>query len=180
MGIVFFRLLRFHPVIQKSIVTDFLKSWWEYMHQKTPDKFGVRNRNLTFGGIGFYATCWESSFRLCHGKNSAVWNGNLMCIAPEILNCIAKAVESFFYERTPVFFIKFVFEIFSFVWITEFFAGRRKCKLFVLIVIIQKMKIFPLKLISENFNRNKKVTFWYLKLFCFGKTAAWNDTVHTM
>ena len=39
----------------------------------------------------------------------------ILCIAPEILNCIAKAVESFFYERTPVFFIKFVFEIFSFV-----------------------------------------------------------------
>lgn len=36
-----FQVLALPPIVQEPIVPDLLKSWWEYMHQVTPDKFGI-------------------------------------------------------------------------------------------------------------------------------------------
>ncbi len=94
------------------------------MHQKPPDKFGVWNRDFTFGITWFYSPCSKSRFYLCDRENSVIGNGNLMGISSQIFDCISETVESFFYERAPVFFIKPVFEIVPLVRITEFFAGR--------------------------------------------------------
>lgn len=42
----------FHAVVQKPIVTDFLKAGRKHMHQKTVDKFFVFQRDLSSGFPG--------------------------------------------------------------------------------------------------------------------------------
>jgi len=44
-------IARFHAVIEKTIVTDFLKTSRKHMHQVTPDEFGVLQSDLTFWSV---------------------------------------------------------------------------------------------------------------------------------
>jgi len=43
------QVLRSHPVVKETIISDLLESGREYMHQKTSDKFFVFQRYLSFG-----------------------------------------------------------------------------------------------------------------------------------
>ena len=50
-----FQVLALPPVVQEPIVPDLLKSWWEYMHQVTPDKFGILKSACSAGPSGVSA-----------------------------------------------------------------------------------------------------------------------------
>lgn len=65
---------------------------------------------------------------MCNRKNPAVGDGDLMCVAPKILNGIAEAVKGLFYVGAPVFFIKLIFPFPEAVVIFKMAAGRRKTR----------------------------------------------------
>lgn len=67
-----FQVLGFHPVIQKTIVADFLKSAGKHMHQETPDEFLIFQRDFPSGFAGGLPSGGKSGFRVCDRKDPAV------------------------------------------------------------------------------------------------------------
>lgn len=85
------------------------------MHQISADEFCIVQRNDPAWITKFPATCGKSHFFVINIQDSAVGNGNLMCISAKILNRVAESVESFLDIRTPVFFVKIITEFRPFI-----------------------------------------------------------------
>ena len=101
-----------------------------------------------------------------------------MCVAPKILNGIAKTVKGLFDVRTPVFFIKSVFPILKGTGILQTAAGGRKGKGAVFIQPGKAGHVFSLEFIPEDFDRDKELTGGkaYPAVLC--QSACGNDAVH--
>ena len=97
----------------------------------------------------------------CNRQNPAVGDGNLMGVSSKIFNGVSKAVESLFDIQTPCFFIKLIPEFRPVVRIPKFRTERGKMKLTLFIKRVQFMQIFAFEFIPENFNRNKKLIFYF-------------------
>ena len=66
------QVLLFHPVVQETIVTDFLKSGRQDMHQVPADKLLVAQPYYTARAAGFLRPCRESYVGTVYGKQPAV------------------------------------------------------------------------------------------------------------
>lgn len=64
--------------------------------------------------------------------------------------------------------------------ILKFFTGRGKGQHSVPVIVLQKGKMFPFELITQNLYRNEKCTFGSLDFPVGAQTAAGHDTMHTM
>lgn len=62
----------FHPVIEKTIITDLLKTFREHVHQKTTDKLFVVQSDFPAWFTGFFPSCSKSGLCFSHGNNPAV------------------------------------------------------------------------------------------------------------
>lgn len=109
-----FQILFFHAIVQKSVVSDLLETGWEYMHEKPADEFCMFQYYI-FHCTGFIVPGRKSNRCLCYFFDTAVSDGNTVCIATEIFDRISKAIESFFDIWTPLFFIEPVFELLPFI-----------------------------------------------------------------
>lgn len=138
----------FHAVVQESVVTDLLKSRRQDMQKETTNELLVFQRDLPPGTTGNPAPGREGSLCLRYRKDPAVGDGNLMCIASQILNGIAKAVEGLFDERAPVSGIKLISEFIPGIGITEVLTGMGEAEPPILVISLQKRKIFPLEFIA--------------------------------
>lgn len=99
------KIFRFHAVVQKSIITDFLEPGWKHMHQKPADKFFVLQRDRPSGFPRFPPPGGKGGLRFCHRKNPAVGECDFMGIPPQIFDGVAKAVKRLFDKRAPVLFV---------------------------------------------------------------------------
>lgn len=101
-----------------------------------------------------------------------------MCVAPKILNGIAKAIKSLFDVRTPVLLIKSVFPFLKGMGILQTAAGGRKDKRTIFIQPGKTGHIFSPEFISEDSDRDKELTGGkaYPAVFC--QSASGNDAVH--
>ena len=148
------------------------------MHQVATYEFGVGQSNSAFGVTRLSAPGRKRYGIRSHSKNPAVGNGNLVSIAPEIFNGIAKAVKGLLYVGTPVLFVKQVLPLFPEGRILKLFTGGRKCKRAALIQGSQMCHEFPFKLIPQNSDWDKKTAGRFTNLLAFGKSAAGNNAVH--
>lgn len=165
-------------VVQEAIVPDLLESRREYMHQVTPDKFGILKSDRSAGSSGDPAPGRKCHLMFIHGQDAAVCYGNLVCIPPQVFNGIARSVERLFDVRTPVLFVKTVTKSSPLIRIPEFPAGRRKLQLSLFIERIKTGKVFPLEFIPEYPDGDKKVFLCFSYLMVRSQSAAGNDTVH--
>lgn len=101
-----------------------------------------------------------------------------MGISSQIFNGIAKSVKRLFVIRAPVFFVKTVAESSPLIRIPEFFAGCRKLQLSIFIKSIKAGNIFPLELIPEYPDGDKKVLLCFAYFVVRGQAAAGKDAVH--
>lgn len=101
-----------------------------------------------------------------------------MCVAPKILNGIAKAIKSLFDVRTPVLLIKSVFPFLKGAGILQAAAGGRKGKEAVFIQPGKAGHVFSPEFIPEDSDRDKELTGGkaYPAVFC--QSAGGNDAVH--
>lgn len=118
----------FHPVIQESIITYFLKTGRQHMHKVTADKFRMFQCNLPFWPAWFSGTGRECNRIFCNRKDPAVRDGDLVRVSSQVFDGIAKTIKGFLDVGAPVLFIKGVFPFSPVVWITQHLAGRRKGK----------------------------------------------------
>lgn len=148
--------MRFHAVIEKAIVSDFLETEGKNMHQVAADEFCMLQSDLTFWAAWDQTPCRESNRILCNRKYPAVGNGNPVCVASKILNGIAKSVKSLLDVWAPVFFIKSVFPLLKGPGILQMAAGGRENKRAVMIQPGKRSHIFPFELIPEDPDRDKE------------------------
>ncbi len=117
-----------YPVVEESIAADLMEPCREHMHQETADKFRMFQRDVTFFIPRFYPFGRKSNGILSDGQYPAFRDGDLMGAAAKIFNGIAKTVEGLLDKRVPVFSIKWFFELFGSVRISQMGAGGRKDK----------------------------------------------------
>ena len=67
-----FQVFGFHPVVEKSIVADPLKSMGKHMHQETPDEFFIFQRYLPPVSSGVLCPGGKCSFGIRNRKDPAV------------------------------------------------------------------------------------------------------------
>ena len=96
------------------------------MHQETADEFHMPQCDPALRFARPAPSCGKSDLRIGHGEDPVVRNGNLMCIAPEVFDGIAEAMESFFYVGTPILFVKAVPEFSPLEGVAQLFAGSGK------------------------------------------------------
>ena len=101
-----------------------------------------------------------------------------MGIAPQVLNGVAEAVKSLLDVGAPVFSVKEVLPLIPAGGITKPVTGRRKNKGPAFVKGREPGHEFPLELIPEDFNRDKKPGGGSADLMFFGKPAAGDNTVH--
>lgn len=79
-------ILLLGAVVQKTIISDFSESFRQNMHEKAVNKFGIIQRHfLTFAAV-FSIRVPESRSRVCYRENTAVGNGDAVCIAAKIVD----------------------------------------------------------------------------------------------
>lgn len=111
------------PVVQETIVPDLLKTGRKYMHQIAADEFRIFECDVPARFTGGFPSCRERHMFLIYRQDSAVGYGNLVGIPSKVFYGVAKAVESFFYVRAPVLFVKGIPEGRPFIRIPQLFAG---------------------------------------------------------
>lgn len=173
-----FQISAFVSVVQKPIIPDLLKSGREYMHQIPADEFRVIQSDLPSWLAGFPASGRKSHLLFIHRQDTAVGYGNLMGIPAQIFDGIAKSVESFFYVRAPVLFIKNIPEFSPFIRVLQFFTGRREIQLSVFEERLKACKKFTLEFIPEDLYPDKEAVFCFPYFMVGSKSAAGNDAVH--
>lgn len=173
-----FQVSGFVPVVQETIVPDFLKTGRKYMHQVTADKFRILKCDFPARSTGGFPSCRERNLPLIHRQNPAVGYGNLMGIPSKVFDGIAKAVEGFFYVRAPILFVKGIPEGSPFIRIPQFFTGGGKSQLPFLEEALEAGKKFPLKFIPEDFHPEKEIFLYFADLMIGGKSSAGNNTMH--
>lgn len=100
-----------------------------------------------------------------------------MGITAEIINSIAKAVKSFFYEGTPVLFVEKVAEIFPFIGIAELEAAARKHKDPGFIVFIKGIEELAPELCAEHLDGYEELSAAVYELHGRRKASAGDDAV---
>lgn len=110
-----FQVFSFHPVVQETIITDLLETGRKHMHQVSPNEFCMSQSDLAPGLAGLFSPGRERDLLFRDGKDTSVGNGDLMGVSSKIFDRISKAVKGFFYVRTPVLFIKFIFPVLPFI-----------------------------------------------------------------
>ena len=73
------------PVVKEAVVAYLLEPGREHVHEEAPDELLYAQRHQPPGGACFFAPGRKSDGRLRDFHNAAVGNGNLMCVAPEVL-----------------------------------------------------------------------------------------------
>lgn len=166
------------PIVQKSIITDFLKTMGKYMHQIATDEFRVIQSDAALRVARPFSPGRKDGLLSVNRKYPAVGDGNLVRISSKIRNGVAETIEGLLYVRTPVFLVKAVAEFCPVVRVTQLLAGRGKSDFFAFIKCIKPGKVFAFKLVAQHPNRDKKAAggFAYLMVFC--QPAAGDDTVH--
>lgn len=96
------------------------------MHEIATNKFGMGERNPAFRVFRLPASSRERDMRIGNRKNTAVGNGNFMCVTPKIFDSVAKFVEGLLDVRTPVLLIECVFKDIPNRFRLQFFAGSGK------------------------------------------------------
>ena len=87
-------------VIQKAIISDFLKAGRQHMHKETAQEFNMWQGDL-FVFACFVVFCCKGYMGICNGFNTRVTDGNTVGVPAEIINGIAKAVKGFFDVGNP-------------------------------------------------------------------------------
>lgn len=151
-----FQFLFLCPVVQKSIITYFLKSAWQDMHEETANKLLIVKCDFPVWFTWPLTSCRKGCMYFCSSKDAVVRNSDFIRISSKIFDRITKTIKGLFDIGTPVFLIKRVPELAPFIGITETFAGRRENKTFAFVKRIKQGKIFPLELVAELIYRNKK------------------------
>lgn len=148
------------------------------MHQIAPDEFRVIQRDPASGVTRLHAPGGKSDRILGKGKYPVVGNGDLMGVASEILNGIAKAVKGLLDVRTPVFFIEPVFPFPEAAAILKMDAGGRKDKGTVFMETGKACQVFPFELVPEDLDRDKESAGRKADLTVPGQASGGNDAVH--
>jgi len=104
------QIFGFHAIVKKAVITDFLETCWKHMHKETSDKLLITEGDRTTGITGNSATCAECCMCIRDRNDPAIRDSNLVGIASEIFDCIAKPIECFFDIRAPVFLIEGIFK----------------------------------------------------------------------
>ena len=89
-------------VIQKTIITDLLKSERQYMHHDPVDELCIGNGDL-FDTTVFIVFCRKSYIGFIHFKYTGIRDCNAVGISSEIFNGISKTIEGFLYIGAPLF-----------------------------------------------------------------------------
>ncbi len=105
-----FQVFAFSTVVQEPIITDFLETGREHMHQVTADEFRIVQSDGTFWVAGLFPTGRKGRLVFVNRKDPAVGDGNLVCIPSKVFDCVAKAIKRFFYVRAPILLVKAVTE----------------------------------------------------------------------
>lgn len=115
------KILGFPAIIQKSVVTNVLKTVRKHMHHKTTNEFhaGDGNHFLLLAFVIFGA---KSNVFFINGKDSGIGDGNAIGIAAEIFNGISVSVEGLFNLGIPINGIKLVFEFIPDIMVSKFLA----------------------------------------------------------
>ena len=100
-----FQVFCFVPVVEESIIPDFLKTGREHMHQVAPDKFCNSQGNCPARIARPASPCGKDYLFFIIGEDAAVGNGNLMGILPQVFNGIPEAVKCLLDIGAPVFFV---------------------------------------------------------------------------
>ena len=93
------------------------------------------------------------------GNDTAVGDGDLMCIPAEIFNGIAEAVKSLLYVGAPVYIIEVVTKLVPMIRIPEAYTGRGKREFSILIELVQAGKELAFKFIAQDIDWDKKILF---------------------
>lgn len=91
-----------HPVIQKAVITYFLKAGRQHMHKVTADKFSMFQCNLPFWPACFFGTGRECNRIFCNRKDPAVRDGDFVRVSSEVFDGIAKTIKGFLDVGAPV------------------------------------------------------------------------------
>lgn len=156
-----FQVFAFPTVVQEPIIPDLLETGREHMHQIPADEFGVFQGNAPVRLTWLFPSGRERDLQFVNRKDTAVRNGNLVCISSEIFHRIAKSVEGFFYVRAPILSIKEIPEFSPFIGIAELVTGSGKNKASVFVKRIEPSKKLPFECIPQDFHPDKE-TFFYL------------------
>ena len=173
-----FQVLAFAPVIQEAVVTDLSETGREHVHQIAPDKLRIFQGYHPARLTGLSAPGGKGGLLFIHRNNTAVGDGDLMCIPAEILDGIAKSVEGFFDVRAPVLFVKGIAEFRPFIRISELFTGSGTCQGAAFVKGIEACEKFPFEFIPQDFNPDKEAVFYLPDFPVRGNPAAGNNTVH--
>ena len=166
----------FVTVVQKTIVPDFLKPIWEYMHHQAAYKFIRWNvNNDFFTGPVIFSPKWN--LFTADRDNAWVCNGYAVGIPAEVFNGISEAIEGFFYVGTPFLFIKSIPVLCPCVRVTKSFTWRRKNKSALSLIRIQAGKEFTTEFRTQNLHRNEKFVRWSFEPVIFGQTTTCNNAV---
>lgn len=172
------QIFAFSPVIQEPIVSDFLETGGEHMHQITADELCILQSDGPAWLTRFSPPGIKRNLVVIYREDAVVPDGYFVGISSKIFHRISEAVEGFFDVRAPVFFIKGIAEGGPFIRIPQLFTGRGKYQLTAFIKEIQCGKETPLEFIPEDLYRDEKMIFGFTDLMVWCKPATGNDTMH--
>lgn len=129
------------------------------MHEEAPDELLDAQGHHPSGVACFFAPGRKGD--RCPGDfhNAAVGDGDLMCVAPKVLDGIAKTVEGLLDERAPVLLVRRVPEAAPFIMAVQFLAGGREHKLPCLMEPVKLRQVFSFELIPQHVDRDEKLIF---------------------
>ena len=142
------------------------------MHKEPPYELPVFQDDNALRFPGLFSPGREGHMVLRDGKKTAVRNGDLMRVPSKVFDGVPEAVESFFDERAPVFFIKSVAERPPLAGLCQFPAGWREAERAAPVQGVQFRKEFPLELVPEHVHRDKEVPFGFPDLPVLCKSPA--------
>lgn len=168
----------FHTVVQETIIADFLEAGREHMHQETPYKLFVGERDPASGVTRFFPPGGKGGFFPVDRQDTVVGNGNLVCVFPKIFDGIAKAIERLLNIRAPVFPVESVPEPLPADGCAQAGDGGGERKAAFLEKGIQQGKEFPLEFIPEDKDRDKKFPCGLTYPAVRRQPTAGDNTVH--
>jgi len=173
-----FQVLGLVPVVQESIVSDFLETGRQDVRQVTPDEFGVLKRDAPAWLARPFSPGGKGHPPFVDGQDSAVRYRDFVGVPSQIFHGVAEPVEGFLYVGTPVLLVKAVTEPGPSMRVAQPFTSGGKCQLAAFMKGVKAGKVLPLELVPEHPYRDEETAPRLPYLAVWREPPAGHDAVH--
>lgn len=165
-------------VIQEAVVAYLLKAGGEHMQEEPPDKLAFAYGNSAFFIPRLQPPCGKRDLGFRDGEDTAVGNGDLMCVPAQIFDGVTEAIKGLLDVRAPVFTVKGIFKSLPSRKRYKVLGGIRNDDLAILPEGIQEGEVLPFELVPQDKDRDKKLSTACADPSIRSESASGDNAVH--